>query len=234
MSKQHQHDHLCCCHIRLRLLRTSQGATVNYISPLLGTTADQLLAYSYPRDYSKEHLLHLSASLWASLLLLTGCDSCMQPNTQTWAVSNLCQAPLRYSTLLTYSDLIMALRHVYGHCSRIHDYRHQGCLMLQAVTPARKPTSRRRLSPHLKKNSPDSSKQFQPQRTTLKLHIALGLYDLADSELFWELQRDTRCLMGWSDDKIVVAFRGTASMTNAWSDVQVSIAASATPARSCQ
>ena len=62
---------------------------------------------------------------------------------------------------------------------------------------------------------------YQSERTTLSLETALGRYDLTDSELLWELQLDTRCLMGWSETKIVLAFRGTASMTNAWSDVQV-------------
>ena len=92
-----------------------------------------------------------------------------------------------------------------------------------AATPRKPP--KRKLSPHLKPSASDASdatQQYQPQSTTLKLHTALGLYGLTDSELFWELQLDTRCLMGWSNDTIVVAFRGTASMTNAWSDLQVS------------
>ena len=62
---------------------------------------------------------------------------------------------------------------------------------------------------------------YQTEKTSLKLHTALGLYNLTDSELFWELQLDTRCLVGWSEQQIVVAFRGTASMKNAWSDLQV-------------
>ena len=61
----------------------------------------------------------------------------------------------------------------------------------------------------------------QAERTTLALRTALGLYHLTDSELFWELQLDTRCLVGWSQSTIVVAFRGTASMKNALSDLQV-------------
>jgi hypothetical protein len=61
----------------------------------------------------------------------------------------------------------------------------------------------------------------QPPRTILDLPTALSLYGLTDSELFWELQTDTRCLMGWSQDKIVVSFRGTASMKNAMADMQV-------------
>ena len=63
--------------------------------------------------------------------------------------------------------------------------------------------------------------QQQAAKTTLDLHTALTLYSLTDSNLFWELQRDTRCLLGWNDSTIVVAFRGTASMTNALSDIQV-------------
>ncbi|KAL3149444.1 hypothetical protein ABBQ32_002237 [Trebouxia sp. C0010 RCD-2024] len=62
--------------------------------------------------------------------------------------------------------------------------------------------------------------QQQAAKTTLDLRTALGLYSLTDSNLFWELQRDTRCLLGWNDSTIVVAFRGTASMTNALSDIQ--------------
>ena len=61
----------------------------------------------------------------------------------------------------------------------------------------------------------------QPPRTVMDLPTALSLYGLTDSELFWELQTDTRCLMGWSQDKIVVSFRGTASMKNAVADMQV-------------
>ena len=68
---------------------------------------------------------------------------------------------------------------------------------------------------------PDSSTTFE--RTVLNLPTALSLYDLKESELFWELQLDTRCLMGWSNSKIVVSFRGTASMKNAVADMQVCI-----------
>ena len=59
------------------------------------------------------------------------------------------------------------------------------------------------------------------QKTVLDLAFAMGMYDLTDSELFCEVKRDTRCLMGWNNSTIVLAFRGTASMTNALSDLQV-------------
>ena len=55
----------------------------------------------------------------------------------------------------------------------------------------------------------------------LDLQTAMSMYGLTDNELFSELKRDTRCLVGWSNKTIVLAFRGTASMTNALSDIQV-------------
>ncbi|KAA6428561.1 MAG: hypothetical protein FRX49_01437 [Trebouxia sp. A1-2] len=58
------------------------------------------------------------------------------------------------------------------------------------------------------------------QKTVLDLAFAMNMYDLTGSELFCEVKRDTRCLMGWSDSTVVLAFRGTASMTNALSDLQ--------------
>ncbi|DBB01839.1 TPA: hypothetical protein ACH3X1_000447 [Trebouxia sp. C0004] len=69
--------------------------------------------------------------------------------------------------------------------------------------------------------APPQTAPVQPPRTVLDLPTALSLYGLMHSELFWELQTDTRCLMGWSQDKIVVSFRGTASMKNAVADMQV-------------
>lgn len=53
------------------------------------------------------------------------------------------------------------------------------------------------------------------------MQTAMSMYGLTDNELFSELKRDTRCLVGWSNKTIVLAFRGTASMTNALSDIQV-------------
>lgn len=61
----------------------------------------------------------------------------------------------------------------------------------------------------------------QPQRTSMTLGTAMSLYELTDTELFWDMQSDTRCLMGWNNDQIVLAFRGTASLRNVWSDLQV-------------
>lgn len=49
----------------------------------------------------------------------------------------------------------------------------------------------------------------------------MSMYGLTHSELISELKRDTRCLMGWNKNTVVLAFRGTASVTNALSDLQV-------------
>ena len=63
----------------------------------------------------------------------------------------------------------------------------------------------------------------ETQRTSMTLQTGMQLYGLQHSELFWESGQDTCCLMGWSDSKIVLAFRGTVSIRNAMADVQVSV-----------
>lgn len=40
-------------------------------------------------------------------------------------------------------------------------------------------------------------------------------------ELFWEKSLDTKCLLAWNRQHIVLAFRGTASLSNVKADVQV-------------
>ena len=49
----------------------------------------------------------------------------------------------------------------------------------------------------------------------------MSLYKLTESQSFWEIEQDTRCLVGWGSNTVVVAFRGTASMKNALADLQV-------------
>ncbi|KAA6429424.1 MAG: hypothetical protein FRX49_00818 [Trebouxia sp. A1-2] len=56
--------------------------------------------------------------------------------------------------------------------------------------------------------------------TTLNVETALSLYKLTHSQSFWETKQDTRCLVGWGNSTVVVAFRGTASMKNALADLQ--------------
>ena len=58
-------------------------------------------------------------------------------------------------------------------------------------------------------------------KTIFSLEEAMSLYGLTDSQSFWEVQQDTRCLIAWGNNTVVVSFRGTASMKNALADVQV-------------
>ena len=59
-------------------------------------------------------------------------------------------------------------------------------------------------------------------KTSLNLGVAMRLYNLEKSELFWEKALDTKMLMAWNDNSMVLAFRGTASVANALADLQVS------------
>lgn len=53
------------------------------------------------------------------------------------------------------------------------------------------------------------------------METAMKLYDLEHYELLWEQAEDTKCLVGWSRTRVVVAFRGTASLSNVLADLQV-------------
>lgn len=89
--------------------------------------------------------------------------------------------------------------------------------LLQAI-----PKNDRKRSKQMSSKEAGAGSNPQPtQKTLLDLHMAMKMYGLTGSELFCELKLDTRCLMGWNNNTIVLAFRGTASMTNALSDLQV-------------
>ena len=62
---------------------------------------------------------------------------------------------------------------------------------------------------------------LQAERTHLTVEHGHKHYNTHSHELFWEHLHDTKCLMAWGDDAIVLAFRGTASMANAKADLQV-------------
>ena len=57
----------------------------------------------------------------------------------------------------------------------------------------------------------------------LSLPEACGLFDppLDQFELFWEKSLDTKMLLAWSRERMVLAFRGTASLSNVVADLQV-------------
>lgn len=50
---------------------------------------------------------------------------------------------------------------------------------------------------------------------------------LLKSELIWDKVSDTKLLMAWNKDVIVLAFRGTASFANVFADLQVCKASNA-------
>lgn len=58
------------------------------------------------------------------------------------------------------------------------------------------------------------------QRQDLLLDRALSLYSMHRMEVFWARQHDVHALVAWGDDTAVVAFRGTASLTNVLSDLK--------------
>jgi len=60
----------------------------------------------------------------------------------------------------------------------------------------------------------------QVPKPTVTLEAAMKLYGLTSFELLWEQERDTKALLAWSDDTIVLAFRGTASLRNVIADIQ--------------
>ncbi len=55
----------------------------------------------------------------------------------------------------------------------------------------------------------------------------MGMLGLEQVQLFWERSLDTKVLIGWSPDTIVISVRGTASLRNAIADIQVPCAPSA-------
>ena len=56
---------------------------------------------------------------------------------------------------------------------------------------------------------------------TLSEERAMQLYGLKHLRLVREPKLDTKCLMAWNEDTLVLAFRGTASKINAISDMKV-------------
>ena len=57
----------------------------------------------------------------------------------------------------------------------------------------------------------------------MSLEEGFALYDppLEHFELFWEKSLDTKLLLAWNQEVILLAFRGTASMSNVFADIQV-------------
>ena len=68
---------------------------------------------------------------------------------------------------------------------------------------------------------PEPQGGMQETSTRTSLAEGMSLYGLKDSELFWDKGSDTKMLMAWNRNTMVCSFRGTASLTNAMSDLKV-------------
>ena len=62
----------------------------------------------------------------------------------------------------------------------------------------------------------------------------MSQWGLTDIDSFWDPQLDTKALLGWNREQIVLAFRGTASFANALSDLKVSDACQQLISGGCQ
>ena len=61
---------------------------------------------------------------------------------------------------------------------------------------------------------------MQAPKPTVTLEAAMKLYKLTAFELLWERETDTKAMIAWSEDTVVLAFRGTASLRNVLADLQ--------------
>ena len=68
----------------------------------------------------------------------------------------------------------------------------------------------------------------QAVETKVSLKEGMALYGLDDARLFLERSCDTKMLMAWSRNTIVMAFRGTTSRKAAFYDLQVPLLSLAT------
>ena len=60
-----------------------------------------------------------------------------------------------------------------------------------------------------------------PEAVREALDAGMSMYSLTSCKLFWKSALDTKALLAWNSDTVVLAFRGTASLTNACSDLKV-------------
>ena len=81
---------------------------------------------------------------------------------------------------------------------------------------------------YVKIGSPDIEGVYRGKRVAAQhflqsLEEGFALYDppLEHFELFWEKSLDTKLLLAWNQEVILLSFRGTASMSNVFADIQV-------------
>lgn len=64
---------------------------------------------------------------------------------------------------------------------------------------------------------------LQVRNSQLSLEEGCMLFQppLAHTDLMWDKVSDTKLLLAWNKEMIVLAFRGTASLSNVFADLQV-------------
>lgn len=73
------------------------------------------------------------------------------------------------------------------------------------------------------KNSSGSGSVLFLTGADFSLEVAMGLYGLRHMEMIHELQRDTVALLGWGPNTVVLTFRGTTTLKNVFTDLQVQL-----------
>lgn len=77
---------------------------------------------------------------------------------------------------------------------------------------------------------PTGTSTSEERREAAKLHkaaphqllaYAMHLCNLQDVQTFWDPVLDTKCVLAWNRQLMILAFRGTASMRNARTDIKV-------------
>lgn len=63
--------------------------------------------------------------------------------------------------------------------------------------------------------------QGENTRAGFNSPTALAMWQLDHFDMVWEKSLDTKAIVGWNHNTVVLAFRGTASMTNVMADLQV-------------
>ena len=72
---------------------------------------------------------------------------------------------------------------------------------------------------------------LQAEASRINIEQACRLYDppIDQYEMIWEKSLDTKCLLAWNRQHIILAFRGTASLSNVKADLQVTNSSLTTP-----
>jgi hypothetical protein len=66
-----------------------------------------------------------------------------------------------------------------------------------------------------------SSAQVPEDQRSMSVEVALSVLGLEQHEVMWDREIDTKALICWGGDTIFIAFKGTGSRENVWTDLDV-------------